>query len=388
MSRCKKILLSQSRDSPPRLSVEDALVLYDEADLSELMHVASIQRRMRVPGNHVTYMVDRNVNYTNVCTINCQFCSFYRPPGHSETYLQTLDQISERISQLENIGGSRVLMQGGVHPELGLEWYTDLIHELRSRHPSIDLDCFSPIEIEGISEICGLPTKEVLKSLRDAGMHGLPGGGAEMLVDEVRLDISPKKGSAENWLKVMREAQELNLTTSATNVIGFGESNLHRLQHMEKVRKLQDKAVAKDSVGFTSFISWPVMLENNSLGRRERGMNKYTLGIGSSEYLRHVAISRIFFDNIEHIQASWPTMGTKVAQMALFAGADDIGSTMMEENVVSSSGTKKTSASESELQLLISRAGFKPAKRDSDYNLLETEVIEQEIFAPPPTQPN
>lgn len=388
MSRCQKILLSQSRDSPPRLSVEDALVLYDEADLSELMHVASIQRRMRVPGNHVTYMVDRNVNYTNVCTINCQFCSFYRPPGHSETYLQTLDQISERISQLENIGGSRVLMQGGVHPELGLEWYTELIHELRSRHPSIDLDCFSPIEIEGISEICGLPTKEVLKSLRDAGMHGLPGGGAEMLVDEVRLDVSPKKGSAENWLKVMREAQELNLTTSATNVIGFGESNLHRLQHMEKVRKLQDKAVAKDSVGFTSFISWPVMLENNSLGRRERGMNKYTLGIGSSEYLRHVAISRIFFDNIEHIQASWPTMGTKVAQMALFAGADDIGSTMMEENVVSSSGTKKTSASESELQLLISRAGFKPAKRDSDYNLLETEVIEQEIFAPPPTQPN
>lgn len=388
MSRCQKILLPQSRDSPPRLSVEDALVLYDEADLSELMHVASIQRRMRVPGNHVTYMVDRNVNYTNVCTINCQFCSFYRPPGHSETYLQTLDQISERISQLENIGGSRVLMQGGVHPELGLEWYTDLIHELRSRHPSIDLDCFSPIEIEGISEICGLPTKEVLKSLRDAGMHGLPGGGAEMLVDEVRLDVSPKKGSAENWLKVMREAQELNLTTSATNVIGFGESNLHRLQHMEKVRKLQDKAVAKDSVGFTSFISWPVMLENNSLGRRERGMNKYTLGIGSSEYLRHVAISRIFFDNIEHIQASWPTMGTKVAQMALFAGADDIGSTMMEENVVSSSGTKKTSASESELQLLISRAGFKPAKRDSDYNLLETEIIEQEIFAPPPTQPN
>ena len=388
MSRCQKILLSQSRDSPPRLSVEDALLLYDEADLSELMHVASIQRRMRVPGNHVTYMVDRNVNYTNVCTINCQFCSFYRPPGHSETYLQTLDQISERISQLENIGGSRVLMQGGVHPELGLEWYTALIHELRSRHPSIDLDCFSPIEIEGISEICGLPTKEVLKSLRDAGMHGLPGGGAEMLVDEVRLDVSPKKGSAENWLKVMREAQELNLTTSATNVIGFGESNLHRLQHMEKVRKLQDKAVAKDSVGFTSFISWPVMLENNSLGRRERGMNKYTLGIGSSEYLRHVAISRIFFDNIEHIQASWPTMGTKVAQMALFAGADDIGSTMMEENVVSSSGTKKTSASESELQLLISRAGFKPAKRDSDYNLLETEVIEQEIFAPPPTQPN
>ena len=264
MSRCPENIISQSRDSPPRLSVEDALVLYDEADLSELMHVALHPEKNE--DSHVTYMVDRNVNYTNVCTINCQFCSFYRPPGHSETYLQTLDQISERISQLENIGGSRVLMQGGVHPELGLEWYTDLIHELRSRHPSIDLDCFSPIEIEGISEICGLPTKRGIEiSWRDAGMHGLPGGGAEMLVDEVRLDVSPKKGSAENWLKVMREAQELNLTTSAANVIGFGESNLHRLQHMEKVRKLQDKAVAKDSVGFTSFISWPVMLENNSL---------------------------------------------------------------------------------------------------------------------------
>ena len=388
MSQCQQILLSQSRDSPPRLSIEEALVLYEVADLTELMHVASIHRRMRVPGNHVTYLVDRNVNYTNVCTINCQFCSFYRPPEHPETYLQTLEQISERFSQLEEIGGSRVLMQGGVHPELELEWYTDLIRELRKKHPSIDLDCFSPIEIEGISEICGLSTKEVLVALRDAGMHGLPGGGAEMLVDEVRLDVSPKKGSAENWLRVMGEAQELDLTTSATNVIGLGETNLHRLQHMAKVRELQDEALARGSVGFTSFISWPVMLENNSLGRRERGANKYTLGTSSNEYLRHVAISRLFFDNIEHIQASWPTMGTKVAQMALFAGADDIGSTMMEENVVSSSGTKKTSASERELQLLVSRAGFVPAKRDSDYNILKTGIVDEGIFAPPPTQPN
>ena len=388
MSQCQQILLSQSRDSPPRLSIEEALVLYEVADLTELMHVASIHRRMRVPGNHVTYLVDRNVNYTNVCTINCQFCSFYRPPEHPETYLQTLEQISERFSQLEEIGGSRVLMQGGVHPELELEWYTDLIRELRKKHPSIDLDCFSPIEIEGISEICGLSTKEVLEALRDAGMHGLPGGGAEMLVDEVRLDVSPKKGSAQNWLRVMGEAQELDLTTSATNVIGLGETNLHRLQHMAKVRELQDEALARGSVGFTSFISWPVMLENNSLGRRERGANKYTLGASSNEYLRHVAISRLFFDNIEHIQASWPTMGTKVAQMALFAGADDIGSTMMEENVVSSSGTKKTSASERELQLLVSRAGFVPAKRDSDYNILKTGIVDEGIFAPPPTQPN
>ena len=388
MSQCQEILQSQSEDSPPRLSIEDALVLYQEANLTELMHVASIHRRLRVPGNHVTYLVDRNVNYTNVCTINCQFCSFYRPPGHHETYLQTVDQISERITQLEEIGGSRILMQGGVHPDLVLEWYTDLIRELRIRHPSIDLDCFSPIEIEGISDICGLSTNQVLEELRAAGMHGLPGGGAEMLVDEVRLDISPKKGSAENWLQVMREAQELGLTTSATNVIGFGETNLHRLEHMGKVRELQDEALSRGSVGFTSFISWPVMLENNSLGRRESGTNKYTLGAGSNEYLRHVAISRLFFDNIKHIQASWPTMGTKIAQMALFAGADDIGSTMMEENVVSSSGTTKTSASERELQLIVSRAGFVPVKRDSDYNLLDTETIDEENFSPPPIQPN
>ena len=388
MSQCQEILQSQSGDSPPRLSIEDALVLYQEANLTELMHVASIHRRLRVPGNHVTYLVDRNVNYTNVCTINCQFCSFYRTPGHPETYLQTVDQISERITQLEEIGGSRILMQGGVHPDLVLEWYTDLIRELRIRHPSIDLDCFSPIEIEGISDICGLSTNQVLEELRAAGMHGLPGGGAEMLVDEVRLDISPKKGSAENWLQVMREAQELGLTTSATNVIGFGETNLHRLEHMGKVRELQDEALSRGSVGFTSFISWPVMLENNSLGRRESGTNKYTLGAGSNEYLRHVAISRLFFDNIKHIQASWPTMGTKIAQMALFAGADDIGSTMMEENVVSSSGTTKTSASERELQLIVSRAGFVPVKRDSDYNLLDTETIDEENFSPPPIQPN
>ena len=388
MARWKEILLEQSAPSPPRLTIDDAVELYDYSDLSELMHVASIHRRLRVPGNRVTYLVDRNVNYTNVCTINCQFCSFYRPPGHPETYLQTIDQISQRFAELEEIGGSRVLMQGGVHPDLPLEWYTNLIRELRLRHPSIDLDCFSPIEIEGISEVCGLSTKQILEELHAAGMHGLPGGGAEMLVDDVRLDISPKKGSSENWLRVMGEAQDMGLTTSATNVFGLGENTLQRLEHMNKVRDLQDEAINKGGVGFTSFISWPVMLENNSLGLRERGMNKYTLGASANEYLRHVAISRLFFDNIEHIQASWPTMGMKVAQMALFAGADDIGSTMMEENVVSSSGSTKSKASERELQMVVHRAGFEPCKRDSDYNILETDFIAEPTFSTPPQQPN
>ena len=384
----QEILESQLSDFPPRLSVEEATILYDKADQNELLHAGLLMRRKRVPGNKVTYLVDRNVNYTNVCTINCQFCSFYRPPGHEETYTQSVDQISARFAELENIGGTRVLMQGGVNPDLPMEWYTSLISQLRKRHPTVDLDCFSPIEIEGIAEVCQTSTKDVLQQLKEAGMHGLPGGGAEMLVDDVRLDISPKKGSSENWLRVMEEAQHLELTTSATNVIGFGESNLHRILHMDRIRSLQDRSLEHGLVGFTSFIAWPVQLENNTFGKRNKGQNKIELGAGAHEYLRHVAISRLFFDNIPHIQASWPTMGMGVAQLALFAGADDAGSTMMEENVVSASGTTKTLAGEDELQKIILRAGFQPQKRDSDYNHLETEFLDQgELTCPPPLQP-
>ena len=345
------------------------------------MYTSLVRRKSQVPGNGVTYLVDRNINYTNVCTINCQFCSFYRPPGHSEVYTQTFDEISQRISELENIGGSRILMQGGVNPELSLDWYLDLISHIRENHPMISLDCFSPIEIEGIADVCGLDTSEVLRKLADAGMHGLPGGGAEMLVDDVRLDISPKKGSADNWLRVMSEAQELGLTTSATNVFGFGETNNHRVLHMERIRLMQDEALSLGRVGFTSFVAWPVQLENNTFGKRNRGRNRLELGAGPVEYLRHISVSRLFFDNINHIQASWPTMGLGVAQMAILAGADDAGSTMMEENVVSASGTKKVLAKEEELQESIIRAGFYPIKRDSDYNHLETVLIDVKDMA-------
>lgn len=384
------ILDAQRGPSPPRLSVEDATILYEEADFNLLRSVAFERRKKVNHGNHVTYMIDRNVNYTNVCTINCQFCSFYRPPGHSETYTQTYEEISTRFSELEAVEGIRVLMQGGVNPDLPLEWYTDLISFLKNKHPSIALDCFSPIEIEGIAEVCSLSTLEVLTALKTAGMHGLPGGGAEMLVDDVRLDISPKKGSAANWLRVMHEAQSLGLTTSATNVIGFGESAMHRVKHMEKIRDLQDKANQNGWIGFTSFIAWPVQLESNVFGKRNQGRNRIELGAGPTEYLRHVAISRLFFDNIDHIQGSWPTMGLDVAQMALFGGADDIGSTMMEENVVSASGTEKTCALEVELQETIRRAGFVALRRDSNYNLLETPDVAPDVRtfpAPPPLQP-
>ena len=363
---------SQSNSQSKRLSVDEAEILYNEAPLLDLMDAAHKRRKSLHPENETSYLIDRNINYTNVCTINCQFCSFYRPPGHDETYTQSFEQISERISELEKVGGSRILMQGGVNPSLEFSWYLELISYLREKHPGIDLDCFSPIEIEGIAEVCGLSTFEVLKQLKKAGMHGLPGGGAEMLVEEVRSDVSPKKGSPKNWLKVMGEAQSLGLITSATNVIGFGETNRQRVLHLEELRKLQDYSLENHGIGFTSFIAWPVQLETNSFGRRNRGNNKFELGAGSSEYLRHVAISRLFLDNFNSIQASWPTMGVKTAQMALFAGANDAGSTMMEENVVSASGTSKFSATEVELQNLIMRSGFKPVRRNSRYEYLDT----------------
>ncbi len=372
-----------------RLSPEDALELYNDAPLHQLM-TAAHQRRVAMHGpSQVTYLVDRNINYTNVCTINCQFCSFYRPPGHDETYTQTFEEISGRISALEEIGGARILMQGGVNPDLPFEWYERLLSHIREHHPTISLDCFSPIEIEGIAEVSEQTTLEVLTRLKKAGMHGLPGGGAEMLVDDVRKDVSPKKGLPANWLRVMEEAQSLHLTTSATNVIGFGETNEQRIEHMRRLRELQDRSLDTHGIGFTSFIAWPVQLETNSFGRRNRGANKVTLGAGSSEYLRHVAVSRLFLDSIPSIQSSWPTMGIKTAQMALFGGANDVGSTMMEENVVSASGTTKFSASEMELQHVIRRAGFTPRRRDSDYVLLETPYLgakEESIPSPIPTQ--
>jgi cyclic dehypoxanthinyl futalosine synthase len=372
-----------------RLSKKDAIELYENAPLHELMRSAHARRLSMDNTGKVTFLIDRNINYTNVCTINCQFCSFYRPPGHEENYTQTYEQISKRITELEEINGSRILMQGGVNPALSFEWYEDLIRYLRKKHPTIDLDCFSPIEIEGIADVTGISTLEVLTRLKDCGMHGLPGGGAEMLVDSVRSDISPKKGSPQNWLRIMEEAQSLGLVTSATNVFGFGETISDRVEHLEKIRNLQDSSINLYDNGFTSFIAWPVQLESNTFGKRNRGANKFILGAGPTEYLRHVAVSRLFLDSVPHIQASWPTMGVEIAQMALLCGADDAGSTMMEENVVSASGTSKICASEIELQKTIIRAGFVPQCRDSNYNHLETVVVEKlirKLPAPIPIQ--
>ncbi|MDP6325799.1 MAG: CofH family radical SAM protein [Candidatus Thalassarchaeaceae archaeon] len=381
MTAWHEILEKQNSTNPPRLSEEEAIILYDQADFNLLRQVALDRRRMVNPPDEVTYLIDRNINYGNACTINCQFCSFYSPPGSKDVYLQSNEQISARIRELEDIEGSRILMQGGVDPELQIEWYEELLRFLKQNHPTIDLDCFSPIEIEGIAEVCGLSTFKVLERLQSAGLHGLPGGGAEMLVDEVRLGLSPKKGSAENWLKVMGEAHSLGLTTTATNVFGFGETNEHRVKHMAKIRQLQDKSNEQGFHGFTAFIAWTVQLENNSFGKKNSNQP-----VGPAEYLRHLAISRLFLDNIVHIQASWLTMGMDVAQMALFGGADDIGSTMMEENVVSAAGSTKVICTEEELQTAITRAGFKARRRNSEYEILDTPslVIDPQKYPSPP----
>ena len=368
-----------------RLSSEDAAILYRDAEFHALRKAAFLRRQKMNPGNKVTYLIDRNINYTNICTINCQFCSFYRPPGHDETYTQSFEEISQRISELEEVGGVRILMQGGVNPELSFDWYCKLLSKIKKKHPRILLDCFSPIEIDGISQVCGMSTFEVLKGLQEAGLDGLPGGGAEMLVDDIRMNVSPKKHGHREWMRIMQEAQSLGLTTSATNVFGFGESIEQRIEHLQFVRDSQDHSISQWNNGFTSFIAWPVQLENNSYGKRDAGRNKFLLGAGSIEYLRHVAVSRLFLDNFQHIQASWPTMGMEVAQMALFGGADDIGSTMMEENVVSASGTSKLAASEEELKWTIKRAGMIPASRDSRYRTLNVDVTtERELPCPPP----
>ena len=393
MSGWSEILEVQSKWSHEnsdalRLSAQQALTLYEKADLHALRSAAMQRRLLMVPGGETTYMIARNINYTNICTINCQFCSFYRPPGHAETYTQSFEEISARIDELEAHQGVRILMQGGVNPELGIEWYTELLSQIKEKHPDILLDCFSPIEIDGIAEVAGISTLQVLQLLKRAGLDGLPGGGAEMLVDDIRRDVSPLKQSAAEWVRIMQEAQSLALTTSATNVFGFGESLEQRISHMLLIRDSQDQAQKRWSNGFTSFISWPVQLENNSYGRRNRGRNRLELGAGPVEYLRHVAISRLLLDNILHIQSSWPTMGIEVAQMALLGGADDAGSTMMEENVVSASGTDKLEASEKELQWMIARAGFKPRRRDSRYRLFDTPAHReqgQKLASPPPS---
>jgi cyclic dehypoxanthinyl futalosine synthase len=349
-----------------RLAFDDALAVYLDATTDDLRATAAVVRDRHAPPDVATYLVDRNVNYTNVCTTDCTFCEFFRPPGHAEAYVLPYETLSKKFEELRALDGSRVLLQGGHHPDLRIEWYEDLLLRLSADFPTIELDAFSPSEIENLAALENLPTKEVLARLKRAGLAGLPGGGGEILDDEIRARVSPKKTKTAAWLRIMSEAHELSLTTTATMVFGFGEEPIHRLRSLDAVRRTQDASLASFGRGFTAFASWPLQYESR-FGRVHSDRLGKKLGGTEEEYLRHTAFARVYLDNVPHFQASWPTMGLDVAREALRFGCDDMGGTMMEENVVSQAGATECSASPEALAACIRAAGLTPRRRFTDY---------------------
>ncbi len=347
-----------------RLTSEDGLQVYQQADDRALQRAADQVRQRRHPDGIVTYLVDRNINYTNVCIVDCGFCAFYRKPASPEAYILPNDVIGEKIAQLVEWGGTRILLQGGVHPYLKLDYYEGLLRYIKTHYPSIAVDGFSPVEVWNIARIMNMPLTEVLQRLHAAGLDGLPGGGAEILDNRTRDRIAPHKGTWESWIEAERLAQRANLTTSATMVFGFGEELEERALHLTRLRDLQEESLVGNGNGFTSFICWSYQPDNTAMGgTRAPG----------AEYLRMVAFSRLMLDNFDNISASWPSQGPQLAREALRWGANDFGSTMMEENVVSAAGADVgTCMTTDEIQSQIRAAGFTPAKRDSRYHILAT----------------
>lgn len=370
-----------------RLTPDEGLILYRDGDPDATLAVAHQLRLARTTPGQVTYLVDRNINYTNACTTDCQFCSFYRVPGHPEVYVRTKAEIGAKVEELIAWGGTRILMQGGHNPDLRIEWYEEMLRWLKATYPEIELDCFSPSEIEAIAKIEGMTMEQVLRRLQAAGLDGLPGGGGEILDDEVRKRITPKKTKTAEWLDAMRSAQRLGMTTSATMVIGFGETLQHRINSLNNLRDLQDESLAAHGNGFTAFIMWTAQLSTtNSLGR-SRHRAKY--GANYDEYLHTNAVARIYLDNFQNFQASWPTQGLETARRALYAGANDFGSTMLEENVVSAANAyteENPRMTVYDLHSQIRQAGFTPAQRDSRYRLVRTfdRVYSEAELAPKP----
>jgi dehypoxanthine futalosine cyclase len=343
-----------------RIDADEALILLREATLMDLGMAADLVRRRVHPEPMVTYIVDRNVNYTNICVVRCAFCAFYRDPGHPEGYLHDQESVFAKIEETLALGGTGILMQGGHHPDLPISWYEDLLRAFRDRFPNLQIHAFSPPEIHHISKVSGLEIEEVLRRLRDAGLGSIPGGGAEILVDEVRRRISPLKTMSDDWLAVMEAAHVLGLPTTATMMFGHVESHADRVTHMDRIRSLQDRSLGRGARGFTAFISWTYKAENTALGGRE---------VSSADYLRTQAVSRLYFDNIANIQSSWVTQGKEIGQVALKFGANDMGSTMIEENVVRAAGAYGCTT-RSEIERLIREAGYVPRQRDTLYNLV------------------
>jgi cyclic dehypoxanthinyl futalosine synthase len=347
-----------------RMTAEECATLLRSHDIARMGVAADEVRRRRHPEGVVTYIIDRNINYTNVCNVVCTFCAFYRRPGKPDTYVQTFEQICERIDETIALGGTGVLMQGGLHPDFGIEWYEDLLRRLHARYPDFQLHCFSPPEIHNIHLISKLSYEEIMSRLKDAGLYSMPGGGAEILDDEVRKRVSTKC-TTEEWLDVMRATHKVGLRSTATMMFGIGDSTEHQVRHLQRIRDLQD-----ETGGFTAFISWTFQRENTALGRR---IKEEPTGL---EYLRMLAVSRLFLDNIENIQASWLTQGLRLGQVSLRFGANDMGSIMIEENVVSAAGAHFR-ADEKTLRRLITAAGFRPQQRDILYRHVNREGAER-----------
>ena len=342
-----------------RVDRADGLFLLAEASLLDLGQLAGEVRRKRHPESIVTFVIDTNPNYTNVCNVDCTFCAFYRSPGHDEAYTHSVEEMLELIGRSAEKGVTTVLMQGGVNSELPLDYYLELVRAVRERYPQVTPHFWSAVEIEGMAAVSGLSLQEVLRALKDAGQTTLPGGGAEVLSERVRKKISHKKNLTESWLDVHREAHALGFRSTATMMYGHVETPEDIVEHFEAIRSLQD-----EHGGFTAFVPWSFKPGNTPL------VKKIPRHAGPNQYLRMLAASRIYLDNFDHIQASWFSEGKKTGQVALHWGADDFGGTLFEENVHAATGfVNKTSTDE--IKTLIREAGFRPAQRTTLYEILE-----------------
>jgi cyclic dehypoxanthinyl futalosine synthase len=357
------------------LTIEEGIYLFENAPLNSLVYVADELRKIQKPDGKVTWMIDRNVNTTNVCIANCKFCNFYRIPGHAEAYITTMDEYHVKIEEMRRLGGDQMLLQGGHHPDLGIDFYEQLFRDLKSNFPDIKLHALGPPEIAHIAKLGKLSHTEVLSRLKAAGLDSLPGAGAEILNDRVRRMISKGKCSGQEWLDVMRAAHQLDITTSATMMFGHIETLQERFEHLAMIRQVQSEK-PEHANGFLAFIPWPFQ-DDGTLLRRVKGIRNE---VTSEEYIRMIAMSRIMLPNVLNIQASWLTVGEKTAQLCLYAGANDFGSIMIEENVVSAAGAPHRFTSEG-IQKAILQAGFEPQLRTQKYTYREIPAgMEQQVI--------
>ena len=357
------------------LSQEEGVFLFREAGMPDLMYVGNELRQKHQPGEIVSWIIDRNSNTTNVCIANCKFCNFYRRPGHEESYITTIEEYKTKIEETFKFGGEQLLLQGGHHPDLGLDYYTGLFKELKSLYPNLKLHALGPPEIAHITKLEGTSHTEVLQALKDSGLDSLPGAGAEILNDRVRRLISKGKCGGQEWLDVMEAAHQLDITTSATMMFGHIETDEERMEHFVRLREVQERKPAH-AKGFLAFIPWPFQDEDTILKKIKRARNSCT----GDEYVRMIAMSRIMLPNIQNIQASWLTVGKKVAQVCLHAGANDFGSIMIEENVVSAAGAQFRFTADGIQQAIID-AGFTPKLRNQQYEYREVpkNIMQQEL---------